>query len=83
VTIKNVNQTVSLQTVNNSKLETANSKLFRYRRRIVTIHGKSLVGLSVLLKRLSAIIEGTGHLKNPFHITKHRAQRLAAVISIR
>ncbi|MDQ2976939.1 MAG: type I-MYXAN CRISPR-associated protein Cas6/Cmx6 [Acidobacteriota bacterium] len=60
-----VAQTVSLRPDGDSKLKTKNSKLnFRYRRRIVTIHGKSVVGFSVAarlvmssVQRLSAIIE--------------------------
>jgi len=45
-----VAQTVSLRSEDNSQVETRNSKLNsvpRYRRRIVTIHGKSVVGFSV------------------------------------
>ena len=38
--------------VSNSKLETQNSKL-RYRRRIVTIHGKAVVGFSVAVHDLN------------------------------
>ena len=43
---------VRLRSDNNSKLETENSKL-RYRRRIVTIHGKSVVGFSVAVHELN------------------------------
>jgi CRISPR-associated protein Cas6 len=49
-----VAQTVSLRSEANSKPETQNSKLdFRYRRRIVTIHGKSVVGFSVAVHDLN------------------------------
>ena len=49
-------QPASLRSDVNSKLETKNSKLNavpRYRRRIVTIHGKSVVGFSVAVHDLS------------------------------
>ena len=42
----------ALRPADNSKLETENSKL-RYRRRIVTIHGKSVVGFSVAVHDLN------------------------------
>jgi CRISPR-associated protein Cas6 len=49
-----VPQTVSLRSDSDSKLETENSKLnLRYRRRIVTIHGKSVVGFSVAVHDLN------------------------------
>jgi CRISPR-associated protein Cas6 len=51
---RDVAQTVSLHSDGDSKLETENSKLnFRYRRRIVTIHGKSVVGFSVAVHDLN------------------------------
>jgi len=43
---------VRLRSDSNSKLETENSKL-RFRRRIVTIHGKSVVGFSVAVHELN------------------------------
>jgi CRISPR-associated protein Cas6 len=51
---RDVTQTVSLRSDNDSKLETENSKLNpRYRRRIVTIHGKSVVGFSIAVHELN------------------------------
>src|SRR5437588_7849503 len=51
---RDVAQTVSLRSDDNSKPETENSKLnFPYRRRIVTIHGKSVVGFSVSVHELN------------------------------
>lgn len=50
----NVTQTVSLRSGSDSKLETESSKLnLRYRRRIITIHGKSVVGFSVVVHDLN------------------------------
>lgn len=54
VELPRVAQTVSLRSDGDSKLETENSKLdFRYRRRIVTIHSKSVVGFSVAVHELN------------------------------
>jgi CRISPR-associated protein Cas6 len=50
---RDVAQTVSLRSGSDSKLKTENSKLLRYRRRIVTIHGKSVVGFSVAVHDLN------------------------------
>jgi CRISPR-associated endonuclease/helicase Cas3 len=53
---RDVAQTVSLRPSDNSKLETHDSELNsvpRYRRRIVTIHGKSVVGFSVAVHDLN------------------------------
>jgi hypothetical protein len=46
-----ITQPVSLRADDDSKLKTENSKLLRYRRRIVTIHGKSVVGFSVAARK--------------------------------
>jgi len=49
-----VAQTASLRSADNRKVETQNSKFdFRYRRRIVTIHGKLVVGFSVAVHDLN------------------------------
>ena len=53
---RDVAQTASLSSYGNSKREAENSKLKagpRYRRRIVTIHGKSVVGFSVAVHELN------------------------------
>lgn len=53
---RDVAQTVSLRPTDDSKPETQNSQLNsipRYRRRIVTIHGKSVVGFSVVVHDLN------------------------------
>ena len=53
---RDVTQTVSLRSDGDSKLETQNSRLNavpRYRRRVVTIHGKSVVGFSVAVHDLN------------------------------
>jgi CRISPR-associated protein Cas6 len=79
---RDVAQTVSLRS-DNSELETQNSKpnaVPRYRRRIVTIHGKSVVGFSVAgsARHFAKILKSSSLTTNPQYyaltLFSHRTQ---------